>query len=75
MKLSLYQNVAVLRRYTDPAKKGPALMAGQRRASSIHERLPDKLTSAGMPVSFSIDHILNTSRMQSVISKTVFEYE
>jgi hypothetical protein len=50
-------------------------MAGQRRASSIHERLPDKPASAGTPVSFSIDHILNTSSKQWMIPQTVFEYK
>ncbi|MEQ9533899.1 hypothetical protein, partial [Marinobacter salarius] len=34
----------------DEPKKSPALVAGQRRASSIHERLPDKPASAGTPV-------------------------
>src|SRR5690554_6452632 len=59
----------------DNNKKSPAWDAGQRRASSIHERLPDKPASTGIPVSGSIDHILNSSSSRRVPLKTFFHIE
>jgi hypothetical protein len=56
-------------------KKSPAKDAGQRRASSIHERLPDKPASAGTPVLGSIDYILNTSSESHFRLKTFFHIE
>ena len=53
-------------------KKSPAGNAGQRRASSIHERLPDKPTSTGMPVLGSIDHNSNSSSERRFRLKTFF---
>src|SRR5690554_7488218 len=56
----------------DNNKKSPARDAGQRRASSIHERLPDKPASTRIPVSRSIDHNLSSSSQRPFRLKTFF---
>src|SRR5690554_1790484 len=56
----------------DNNKKSPARDAGQRRASSIHERLPDKPASTWIPVSRSIDHYLSSSSWAPHCLKTFF---
>src|SRR5690554_6355665 len=56
----------------DNNKKSPATDAGQRRASSIHERLPDKPASTRIPVSRSSDHSLRESSQRPFRLKTIF---